>query len=246
MINIIRSEFYKLKHTWIFAIYLFVPVIYACIFFLAVQFTGLQKYATVEVIQTYFVILCGTFPIVISMIVSKVVDMELIAGKYQVLLTSTKIKIQAYIGKLCMLQLGMLFSLLVAIGLFWILYGHQNLIDWVIEFILISVGCIIVTSIHLWITLSTSGNVSLGLAIIESLLVFLTMTGLGDYIWYFIPATWSARLSCTYLMSMEINQFIIFFKELLLWSCIAFPISVIFLVASLSWFCRWEGQSFME
>ena len=115
MINIIKSEIYKIKVTWLPWIHIVLPIAYSLLFYVASKTTGLKNFEESDINQTYFVLLGAVIPIILSFITSKVVDMEMCAGKFQVLLSTTKSRSKAYIGKLLVLELGFVISLALAI-----------------------------------------------------------------------------------------------------------------------------------
>ena len=127
MIKILKSEFYKTKHTYLLWVHLILPILYALVFWIAAKFTTLKHFSDSEIIKNYLVILGAVFPIIIGAITSKVVDMEAIAGHFQVLLSSTKSRAKAYVGKCLVLLIGALFSTVLAISIFASLFGQQRI-----------------------------------------------------------------------------------------------------------------------
>ena len=81
MMNILKSEFYKLKHTWIPWAHFILPVLYALLFYGAATFTGLKNFFDMDIIQNFFVLLGAILPIIFGAITYKVVDMEASAGR---------------------------------------------------------------------------------------------------------------------------------------------------------------------
>ena len=163
MIKIIKSEIYKIKGTWLSWIHIVLPIAYSLLFYLASKTTGLENFEESDIVQTYFVLLGAVIPIILSFITSKVVDMEMSAGKFQVLLSTTKSRSKAYIGKLLVLELGFVISLALAIIIFAILTGYQNILDWLIEFFLILISSLSLYMIHLWVSIELSSGASIGL-----------------------------------------------------------------------------------
>ena len=96
MINILKSEFYKLKHTWIPWAHFILPVLYSLLFYEAATNIGLKNFSGRDIIQNYFVLLGSVLPIICGVITSKIVDMEASAGRFQVLLSTTKSRSNAY------------------------------------------------------------------------------------------------------------------------------------------------------
>lgn len=246
MINIIKSELYKIKGTWLPWIHIALPIAYSLLFYVASKTTGLRNFEESDIIQTYLVLLGAIMPIILSFISSKVVDMEMGAGKFQVLLSTTKSRTKAYIGKLLVLELGFIISLALAIIIFAILSGNQNNMDWIIEFFLIVISSFSLYMIHLWVSIILSSGASIGLGFLETMVNLLSLTVIGDNIWYFIPCTWSSRLPAMYITMSKISDWSYFYKELRLWSFVALFIILILFISSIIWFNKWDGKSVSE
>lgn len=246
MIKIIKSEIYKIKGTWLPWINIVLPIAYSLLFYLASKTTGLKNFEESDIVQTYFVLLGAVIPIILSFISSKVVDMEIGAGKFQVLLSTTKSRTKAYLGKLLVLELGFVVSISLAIIIFAILTGYQNILDWLIEFFLILISSLSLYMIHLWVSIELSSGASIGLGFLETMIALLSMTAIGDSIWYFIPCTWGARLPAMYIMLGKALDPSYFYKELRLWGLIASFIILILFITSIIWFNKWDGKSVSE
>lgn len=246
MINIIKSEIYKIKGTWLPWIHIVLPIAYSLLFYVASKTTGLKNFEERDIIQTYFVLLGAVMPIILSLISSKVVDMEMSAGKFQVLLSTTKSRSKAYIGKLLVLELGFVISLTLAIIIFAVLTGYQNTLDWLIEFFLILISSLSLYMIHLWVSIKLSSGGSIGLGFLETMIALLSMTAIGDNIWYFIPCTWGSRLPALYIIIGKALDPSYFYKELRLWGLIASFIILILFISSIVWFNKWDGKSVSE
>ena len=242
MIKIIKSELYKIKDTWLPWIHIVLPIAYSFLFYMASKTTGLKNFEESDIIQTYFVLLGAVIPIILSFISSKVVDMEMSAGKFQVLLSTTKSRSKAYIGKLLVLELGFVISLALAIIIFAILTGYQNILDWLIEFFLIVISSLSLYLIHLWVSILLSSGASIGLGFLETMIASLSMTVIGDSIWYFIPCTWGSRLPASYILMSNSS----FYKELRLWGFSALIITLTLFISSIIWFNKWDGKSLSE
>ena len=242
MIKIIKSEIYKIKGTWLPWIHIVLPIAYSLLFYGAAKITGLKNYEESDIVQTYFVLLGASMPIIFSFISSKVADMEMSAGKFQVLLSTTKSRSKAYIGKLLVLEFGFVISLALAIIFFAILTGYQNILDWLIEFSLIVISSLSLYMIHLWASIVLSSGASIGLGFLETMIALLSMTVIGDSIWYFIPCTWGSRLPASYILMSNPS----FYKELRLWGFSAFIITLTLFISSIIWFNKWDGKSVSE
>lgn len=242
MVKILKSEFYKIKHTWIPYIHVIIPIVYATIFYGAVKITGLKNYDSVFIIQNYLVLLGVVLPIVCGAITSKSIDMEVNAGNFQVLLSATKSRSKAYGGKLLVLLTGSLLSISLAVLIFGFLFRNQSPTAWLIEGLLLFIGCLSTYMIHLLISIIWGGGASIGLGFIETLIALLSMTTLGEKIWYFLPCTWSSRLSATYLVGSNLSDGTYLNNELSMWFYIAIPMTILILICSLIWFNRWDGK----
>ena len=239
MMNILKSEFYKLKHTWIPWAHFILPVLYALIFYWAATFTSLKNFSDMDIILNYFVLLGAILPIIFGAITSKVVDMEASAGRFQVILSTTKSRSKAYGGKL-------IFSISLAVFIFAMLFGNQATMAWLIELLLVFIGCLSTYMIHLWVSLMLGGGASIGLGFVETLIALLSITSLGENIWYFLPCTWASRLSATYIVGSELADSSYLIKEFTMWGYVAIPITVVIFTGSLLWFNRWGGKSISE
>lgn len=246
MINIIKSELYKIKGTWLPWIHIVLPIVYSLLFYVASKTTGLKNFEESDIIQTYFVLLGAVIPIILSFISSKVVDMEMSAGKFQVLLSTTKSRSKAYIGKLLVLELGFVISLALSIIIFAILTGYQNILDWLIEFFLIVISSLSLYMIHLWVSIVLSSGASIGLGFLETMIALLSMTVIGDNIWYFLPCTWGSRLPAMYITMGKSLYPSYFYKELRIWSFVALLIILTLFISSIIWFNKWDGKSLSE
>ena len=246
MIKIIKSEIYKIKGTWLPWIHIVLPIAYSFLFYMASKTTGLKNFEESDIIQTYFVLLGAVIPIILSFISSKVVDMEMSAGKFQVLLSTTKSRTKAYIGKLLVLEFEFVISLALAIIIFAILTRYQNTLDWFIEFFLIVISSLSLYLIHFWVSILLSSGASIGLGFLETMIALLSMTVIGDSIWYFLPCTWGSRLPAMYITMSKVSDWSYFYKELRLWSFAALFIILALSISSIIWFNKWDGKSVSE
>ncbi|RLK63039.1 lantibiotic immunity ABC transporter MutG family permease subunit [Atopobacter sp. AH10] len=246
MINIIKSELYKIKHTWLPWIHIVLPIAYSLLFYVASKTTGLKNFEKSNIIQIYFTLLGAVIPIILSFVTSKVSDMEISAGKFQMMLSTTKSRTKAYLGKLIVLELGFIISLTLAIVIFAILSGYQNNLDWVIEFFLIVISSFSLYLIHLWVSIMLSNGASIGLGFLETLINLLSITVIGDSIWYFLPCTWVSRLPAMYITISKISDRSYFYKEFRLWSFTALFIILILFASSIIWINKWDGKSVSE
>ncbi len=245
MINIVKSEIYRVRHTWIPWVHIILPAFYSILFFVAAKVTGMKNLANYDIIKNYLVILGGVFPIICGAITYKSIDMEADAGNFQVMLQA-KSRVKAYTGKIISLIIGFLFSSSFAILIFLVLFGNQRTGDYIVELFLITIGALPIYLIHLWVSLKFGGGATICLGFVETLMALLAMTGLGDKIWYFIPCTWSSRLSATYILGKNVTNNVHLYGEFEKWAIFGIPIFIIILVVPLIWFNRWDGKSSVD
>lgn len=246
MINILKSEFYKIKHTWLIWVHIIIPILYSVTFFVATRVTSLNNFGHDDIIQNFLVVLSSVLPIIVSMVTSKVVDIEESAGHFQVILSQTKSRVKAYIGKYIVLLIGSVFFISIAITIFAILYNNQTSLDWLIEALLIFVGSLPVYLIHLLVSIKFGSSASIGLGFVETLLALLSMTSLGDKIWYYLPSTWSSRLCTIFVVGKTKLGILYINNEFMKWCLIAILIMIFVLAISLVWFSRWDGKSYTD
>lgn len=246
MIDILKSKFYKLKHTWIPWVHFVIPIFYSIVYFMFAKVTSLNHFESMEIILNYLYLLGAVFPIIIGAITSKIADMEQMAGNFQVMLSSPVSRAKAYIGKYFVLIFGAAFSISLSVFVFATLYKNQSVSDWIIESILIFVGCLPIYLIHMLVSIKFSGGTSLGLGFFETLLALLFITGLGDKLWYYVPSSWSSKLCATYILGKTKSGMINLNYEFFMWSATFIPIIAILGVFSLVWFSNWDGKSFND
>ncbi|MFP5527013.1 lantibiotic immunity ABC transporter MutG family permease subunit [Peptococcus simiae] len=244
--NILKSEFYKLKHTWVPWAHFILPILYALLFYGVAKITSLKNFDAMDIIQNYLMLLGAVLPIICGAVTSKVVDIEASAGSFQVLLSTTRSRSKAYSAKLLVLLLCFLFSTSVAISMFAIVFGHQSIAVCFVALCLVVVGGLATYMIHLWVSIRLGSGVSIGLGFFESLIALLAMTSLGDKIWYFIPCTWSSRLVATYIVGRKLADHSYLLKEFTMWMYVALPITLVIFISSLLWFYRWDGKLVSE
>lgn len=246
MINIMKSEFYKIKHTWIPWVHVMLPIFYAIIFYEAYHKTALQNFDDISIIENYLVCIGLAVPMISGIMSSKIVDMEIGAGNFHVLLTTTKKRSQAYCGKLFLLFFGLFLSINLAVILFWLLFGRQIFALLFLGAIIMVIGSLCTYMIHLWFAIAFGGGASIALGFMETLIALLSLTLLGDKIWYFLPCTWSSRLPATFFLGSKTGDMSIFYGEILKWSYSGMSLTIVVFIFSLIWFSKWDVKSFAE
>lgn len=214
-----RSELIKLKRQPLVWIHLLVPLAGIAIFL------GYYSYTTfpaISKISAYMQVLAIAFPTMIGIVCSVAADQEASAGQYQQLLASSK-RLTSLAAKLTMLLLlGYCSSLLAAAGFgtgFRYILKQQStwsLGPYVEAASLLFGSCLFLYILHLFISLRFGKGASIGLGIVESLVGALLLTGLGDYIWIYIPSAWPVRF-LTIWMQYDLTSLDMMPADLLLW-----------------------------
>ena len=145
-----------------------------------------------------------------------------------------------------MLLLSFLFSISLAVFIFAMLFGNQATMAWLIELLLVFYRMFIyiydsfmgITYVRWWCIY--------WIGIVETLIALLSITNLGENIWYYLPCTWASRLSATYIVGSELADSSYLIKEFTMWGYVAIPITVVIFTGSLLWFNRWGGKSISE
>ena len=94
LLRCIKSDFYKLRHTSILWIHLFIPLAGSFIFLLYYHVTSRN---TIMDISGYLEVLAISFPLLIGLISGIVIEQEEQAGNFQVMLCTAKSKCTTYL-----------------------------------------------------------------------------------------------------------------------------------------------------
>lgn len=246
--NYIRStlaEFYKMRHSVLCVFWIF-PFCYALFWYACTLFTGLAYQPSIDVIRGYFEVFGGFFPLLVGLFTAKEADMEGSAGQFQVLLFGVTSRRTAFLGKFTCVVLNLFFCLLIAIGVFCMLYQKELFLFWKMAWVLSCSACIFLCLLHLWVSFAFGGGASIGLGFVEMLLGFLSATILVDDVWYYIPCTWIVRLS-EYVTYRHIYPYWqVFYLEIRKWVFVGGFMTAAFLFLVLFWFSRWEGRMTVE
>lgn len=201
--KLIQADFMKMKNTSFYWIHICMPIIGILIFL------GYYSYSpwTVEgKVIGYLEVISIVFPCLIGILCSMVVEQEFMAGRFKEILSTQWGKRKNILSKLIMLLLMGIFSLVLALGGFFIGFQFvlkQNTLPfsfYAYSALFIFVGQIFLYLFHLWLSIFWGKGVSISIGIFESLCSALLITGLGEGIWYFIPCEWAARFSDYFIL----------------------------------------------
>ncbi|AHK39873.1 TPA: lantibiotic immunity ABC transporter MutG family permease subunit [Bacillus anthracis] len=247
--RVLRADFIKMKHTIFFWIHVAMPIIGIALF---LSYYSFSKLDSINKVLGYIQVLSISFPLLISIVCSSVVEQEALAGNFKELLSTEYGRRKALISKVCLLLIcGFCSTMLAVVGFatgFHFLLG-QNEIPFAlyveISFILFS--CQIFMYIwHLFLNFRFSKGASIGIGIIESLLAALMLTGMGDVIWKYTPCAWSMRL-CNYFLEYKLSPSSIraLPVEAATGAVICVCFTIVAFVISLMWFSFYEGRKEM-
>lgn len=240
LIRCIRSDFRKMKHTFLLWIHILLP---AAVSFAFISYYSVSAWKTETKITVFLETLSIAFPLVIGLICGNAAEQEEQAGNYQVMLSSIRSKTAVYLGKLLGLLLLGTAAVMLAVGIFAAGFGKYPLALYGKAAGILLLGNAFGYVLHLFISLQYGKGASTGLGMTESLISALMLTGLGDRIWQVIPCAWGARIS-SYLLYIQIHpesamQGNMEIRRGLLTAAAVFLAG---LALSILWFGNWEGK----
>lgn len=241
LIKCMRSDLQKFKHSPIYLIHILVPMIASILF---LSYYSFANWKTETKISSYFEVIAIALPLLISLICSIAIEQESQAGNFQLMLSSVKSRSAMLLSKFTVLLFLGTFSIILAIGTFAVNFKSAPNTLYLKAIGILILSNILIYIIHMLVSLNYGKGASIGLGIAESLLCAITLTGLGDGIWHYIPCSWGARLcDCIVFVWSNPCATAIGKKEIIKSSMIALPASIIGLILMLVWFSKWEGRN---
>ncbi|MDD6769568.1 lantibiotic immunity ABC transporter MutG family permease subunit [Inconstantimicrobium porci] len=242
LINLVRSEFLKMKHTYFYSIHICIPIIGSI---MVLMYYGTSKINIDAKIQLYLGVISIAFPLLISIVTSQVMKVEKDAGAYKEILSSEYGRISCILSKMIMLLVCGFISLLIAVGIF--VFGikyifNQYSISFMIyiKSIMIIFECqIIIYVLHAWLNLRFNCGISMLIGTFETVLSALLETGLGDNIWQWIPSGINMRLNQYYILKSTSLSFIDKINENI---CLGLRNSIVLTVLSVIIFICWFNK----
>ena len=209
ILKLIKADFMKMKHTSFYWIHICMPIIGMLIF---LGYYSYSPWTAEGKVIGYLEVIAIAFPFLIGILCSMVVEQEFMAGRFKEILSAEWGKRKNILSKLIMLLLMGLFSLVLAMGGFFI--GFQcilkqntlSFIFYVYSTLFIFGAQIFLYLFHLWLSLFFGKGTSISIGMFESLCAALLLTGLGDGIWYFIPCEWAVRFSDYFILIWSNNM----------------------------------------
>jgi ABC-2 type transport system permease protein len=221
-------------------IHIGIPVITAALF---LAYFRESSWDTETKISAYLECIAIVFPLTISLICSKLAELESHAGNFQMLLCSQYSRSTQYLSKLLLLLLYASLSTILAIGIFAVVFKNASYSFYAIESIVMVTVNIFLYNLHFAVSLKYGKGVSISLGILETAISALTITGLGDMIWYFLPCSWGSRL-CDYIIYIWNYPYDSYgaVAGIQKAAFIILPATILFLILTLIWFQHWEGR----
>lgn len=246
MLRLLKAECLKTKRTKLLLTHLLVPIAISGLFLAYYSYSPWDSHGK---ITAYFQGLACGLPIIIGLVCAMASEQEANAGHYQSMLVTTKLKIKAYLSKLVLLLMYSFGAIFMSVAIFSI--GFRELLHELdFDYLFYSIAaCIIFGShiifyiLHLFVSLQFGKGASIGLGIVEALLVALLLTGLGDTIWPFLPYGWSGHFVTLWILASAGTN--LTWLEASIQTSIVWCLGRIILAFALSclWFWRWEGRA---
>lgn len=203
----LKSDIYKLRHSWFFVIHLLFPILGAALMLI---YSHLSSGSERNKLTAFTQIIAIAFPFVISVVCQIVADQELQAGYFQNMLTLSSRK-KAIFSKFAVLLLSGLFSVALSTVLFGILFSYITGTKLPVGFfvlipVVLWVSNIMMYGLHLILAFRFGRNFGISIGVIGSLLSAILQTGLGTGLWYVIPyglGVHFAEDALTYLFNLS-------------------------------------------
>ena len=184
----IKSDIYKLWHSWYFAVHLLFSVLGAA---LMLFYSKISSDSGLNKLAAFTQIIAVAFPFAISIVCQVVAEQELQAGHFQNMLTLPS-RIKAVFSKLSILLISGLFSAVLSTVLFALPFSlvtgtKLSAGFFVLIPIVLWASNIMMYGLHLILAFRFGTNFGISIGVIGSLLSALLQTSLGAGIWYVIP-----------------------------------------------------------
>lgn len=249
----LRADIQKTKRTSFMWLHLLIPFIYAGVFLLYFYSKDPSPF---DLYQSYMTLMAVALPFLISIMCGTAAQLEEQAGKFQVLLGATSVKLTPYVSKIALLLMMNAAAVFLAIAVY--LAGLTFVLkvpDLPYALFLeggawLFAGCVTLYMIYFLISCAFGIGASVLLGGAGFLMTALMNTGLGDAIWKYNPWAWGIRLSglaeIRYFGKIDAEYMPLFDREMNTGIYImTFVIMAVF-ITSILWFIRWEGRKANE
>lgn len=243
--KMMTGEWLKLRKTPVMLAHILIPVIVSVVF---LAYYAISPWSEPSKISAFYQALGVGFPVLIGIFAANTAEQEQNAGEYQNLLSLPN-KRKIFIVKVWIYLILGLFSVIMAALLFGI--GFQKMFGGAVGLNIYLMAALLmwVSSIPIYIWLMYLAfrfgkGVSIGAGIIFGLISALMLTGMGLYIWHYVPVDWTGRIPDTFIRAVfgEISAVHKIRKVLPIY-CIFTVFSMLYYVI---WASRWEGGKILE
>lgn len=237
------SNFTKIKRTPIILLHLLLPIVVTTLFLTYYAFAG---YHIISDVKMFFVLLQIGFPIIVSIVVPLLINLDRNTGGMQNVLGLVESRSCAYLGKLIFLLFlssvsMIIYELCFYVGVNLILNMDISIIhldSYLIIFCTFLFSNLFLYLLHLAIAFRFGFSISVLAGISGTILAGFFENAVGDKIWYFIPWEWGIRFLENYFGYSKGSVFPGIIALMIVTSIV--------LVLSILWFCRWEGKFTQE
>ena len=158
----LKAEFLKCKHSVLLYIHILIPLLGAIIFAGYFLVSGWDVQIKVS---AYLEVLAVSFPFLAGIIVGIVVQIEYQAGHYQLMLGTIPSRPATYIGKILLLMIGAIGAVVLALGVFALIYQEAPFTLYMKAGTLLILTSFPLYLIHLVVGLNFGKGASMGLAL---------------------------------------------------------------------------------
>ena len=242
LIQQLKADFLKTKGLSLRIAHILIPIGAAVIFTAYYSYSPWNEYMKIDV---FYQVIGIALPVLIGLFCSILSEQEQAAGGFQSMLMVEKKHIP-FLSKLIVLLLFGLGALLLVttlfgVGFYFVLGNHLVPIRfyYLVAFVLLC-SSVFLYILHLFLAFYFNKGVSVGLGIMESLVSALFLTDMGKYVWVYVPASWPARMSTTFLSAYtrNVDAGTDLHRIVPVWALFTFIAMVFYII----WSCRWEGR----
>ena len=237
----LKADFLKTKNKPVLWAHIWIPIAINALFLSYYAFTGWS--ASAKIIGFFESVGAG-FPILIGIFAADVAEHEQTAGRFQNLLSQPR-KTTAFLSKVILLLLLGLFSIVLTAVIFGAGFRmianncDIGMVTYLTAALMMWCGAIPLYVVQMIIAFRFGKGASVGTGLFAGLLGALMLTGLGSFIWEYVPPSWTGRMPVTYLR-------VVFgapdaFNELKKAVSIVCVTTVISLLCYRAWASRFEG-----
>ena len=158
---------------------------------------------------------------------------------------TSKKRLPLYFQKLLFLLLLEIIALFIAITSFSFFYGgvKNHLTFYLVILFTYCLSTIFLYCLHIDLAFIFGNGVTIIVGLFESLIAALFLTGLGDFVWKYVPCSWPSRLISLIMVGLKLTKSNGSVEmELLSWIILLLTMTILIMMASLVWFNKWEGR----